>query len=101
MGDLTMKFGAGYQLKDYRIQPRIHGGYSVSNYWIGDDYNGIYHGFYVAAGLAYPIKKGAFILNCEFNQTRIADPILWDRDEEDPTVRFRRLSLSIGYQFGY
>ena len=110
--DLNLRFGVGYQWKKYRFQPRIYGGYSITLPWarakyydddkeIDTSYRAllISHGKYVGIGSVYPLHRGAVMFNCEYNWTQTNPPLYLGTS--DDAILFRRLSLSIGYQFGY
>ena len=55
--------------------------------------------FLFGIGLVYPLHRGAVMFNCEYNWTQTNPPLYLGTS--DDAILFRRLSLSIGYQFGY
>ncbi len=108
--EMYLTIGGGYQWKQLRLQPRIQGGYAFSTCWTrvksgiedsGTELVGIFlKGFYIGAGIAYPLKKGAILLDWKYSVTNLSDdPFDWD--VEDISSGIERHSLSIGYQFGY
>ncbi len=101
--------GAGYQWKRFRFQPRLYGGYAFSTCWVKEkcdskDYGTtiavLLRGYHFGAGVVCPIKKGAILIDCKSSATSLGDP-LWMSQDEDIKGSVGRLSLSIGYQFGY
>ena len=94
--DFTAKLGAGYQWKTQKIQPRLHGGASFSLIYQSmvlknqdTDLEGgliFYNGYYIGAGIAYPLRKGALLFDCQYNQTAYRQGI-------------NRINFSIGYQY--
>ena len=109
--DATLKLGGGYQWTNFRVQPRIQAGYSATCLWDRvksekedtgfEQGKSIFHGFYTGAGVAIPLHKGALLVNGEFNVTNLKVPILDAESNPDYSIKAKRLSLSIGYQFGY
>ena len=104
MNYLSLKAGFGYQFEKLRVQPRVHIGYAMNLDWESGEYNSekmdvgasrLYHGYYAGAGVAYPLKKGAIVLDFTFHRSSHSDHVT--------STRFRtvmqRFSYTLGYQF--
>ena len=116
--DVEFKVAVGYQWKNFQFQPRVYGGYSINIPRVhstsseetpagfeGKKEETSYHGrgefvsrgFYGGIGLAYPLKKGALLLNGEYHHTRTTTPVY--RGVYIGKIQIHRFSLSLGYQF--
>ena len=95
--DYALRGGLGYQWKQLKIQPRLHGGVAQSMI-LGnftpksgkkDIYNsdGLHKGYYVGAGAVYPIGRHGITLDLEYHNSNYYKS------------RIKRTNITVGYQF--
>lgn len=95
--DIGVKAGVGYQYMKKAIQPRIHAGYVFTNTWAKykakegdytDKVQDVFRlGFYGGAGISFPVKHGAWLLDCT-NLISVRHG-----------ASIHQFSCSVGYQF--
>lgn len=103
LNEWILKMGIGYQWKKLPVHPRIHGGLALttlfSKYFSDKDFCFGCPAGYFGAGILFPIgQRGGITLDVDYsvNRYKMGDLIL---DFIDIDWQFRRLSLSVGYQF--